>query len=196
MEVKRILTKKEQEKKTQRNQILIGIILIGLMVLSTAGYALTSGEKSGSRGNIEKIEYKGIIFIKNSDYWQFEKDGTAFTTRFNAQETEGLKILSYLKLNNYADKALYFVGDNNEAISELAGNLNDKALRIQKACLSEKDCKENFPVKSCDENIIIIKEPQNESDSIYRTNNCVFVVANNTEQVKYSDALLFKILGI
>ncbi len=195
--MKSIITKKEQEKKTQRNQIMIGIILIGLMLLSTAGYALSGGgDGSGGTSTTQKIDYNGISFVKNSEIWQFEKNGNVFTTRFNPQETQEIKVLSYLKLEDYNSKPLYFVGSNDEAIYELNRGLNDKVLRVQKACLSEKDCKDNFPVKDCNENIIIIQEPQNESENIYRTNNCVFIVANSTEQVKYSDALLFKILGI
>lgn len=195
IEVRKLLTKKEQQKKTQRNQILIGIILIGLMLLSTAGYAL-SGKESNTGTSASKINYKGIDFIQNSGYWQFQKDGLQYATRFNPQNTEGLKVLGFLKLEEYKSKPLYFVGENNDAIFELNRNLNDKALRVQKACLSGENCTDNFPVKECSENIIILKEPRDESESVYRINNCVYVVANISEQVKYSDALLFKILGI
>lgn len=194
--MQRLLTRIEQGKRTQRNQIMIGIILIGLMLLSTVGYALTSGERSGSGTEAKKIDYNGISFVKNSEFWQFEKDGSVYTVKFNPQETSEVKILGNMKLTDYQSKPLYFNGKNDEAVYELARGLNDKVLRIQKACLSSEDCTEDYPIKECNDNIIIIKKPENETENVYRINNCVYIVANITEQVKYSDALLFKILGI
>jgi hypothetical protein len=193
--MKKILTKTQREKGVKRNRLIIGMVLIGLMVLSTVGYALTGRGESSAR--TQNIKIRGVDFVKNDAYWQFSLNGQDYVTEYNPSEIKDIKTVEGLSLQNFQNKPLYFVGDN-EAISELARNLNNQALRVQKACLSEDDCKENSPIKNCSENnIIIVKEPdKNESQNIYKTDNCIFIIANSTEQAKYSDAFLFSVLNI
>ena len=193
--MKKIVLKSETEKKKNRNQFLIGVILVGLMLLSTAGYALTSkSDTSSSSGQV--VSYNGIKFIKNSAYWDFNFNGQNYETLYNPGETREVSISANLGSVNLQNKPIYFVGDD-ESIGELAKNLNSQVLRIQKACLSENNCSGNYPIKDCSDNVIIIKTPaENETSGISRTNNCIFIVSNSTEQTKYSDAFLFKVLGV
>ena len=195
--MQKILTRKEQEKRNRRNQLIIGIVLVGVMILSTAGYAITSNE--GGNSAEKKLNYNGVSFVYNSGYWYFSKGGNDFITRFNPKEIEGKSVLDVLKLNDYKDKALYIAGNKSESVFEIARNFNSNmVLRIQNACISEKDCDENLPIKDCSkDNVIVIKEPeQDEVESVYRVNNCVFIVANSSNQLEYTDAFLFKTFNI
>ena len=47
------MTKKEIEKKDTRNKTIIGLIMVAILVLSTAGYAFFSG----SEDTIKKVKY-------------------------------------------------------------------------------------------------------------------------------------------
>lgn len=197
--MKKILTKTEQEKRKNRNQLIIGIILVGLMVLSTAGYALTSRSEQNSGGNSQSINYNGIQFIQeSSDYWQFTLNGVTYQTTYNPDETKDINISTRVSLASLKDNTLYFVGDNRDsAISEIGSNLNSQVLRIQKACLTQSDCPGDYPIKDCSNDLIIFENSSViEPNGISQRNNCIFVLSNDTEQVRYSDALLFKILNI
>ena len=190
------MTREEQAKKTKRNQLIIGILLILLMTLSTVGYALsTRNENSES-----KIVYKNIEFIKNSEYWYFNSNGQQFVTKYNPQETENVSVgFLYLKLNDYSNEPLYFVGNFPDAGYELKRNLYPFALRIQDACIKGINCSiENLPVKNCSsDNVIIIKEPiKGDKERISQEDKCAFINANFENQTIYADAFLFKILGI
>jgi hypothetical protein len=184
-----------KKDKSKQNQLILGVFLIIVMLFSILGYAL--GGRDGE--NNEKIEYDEIEFIRdNSGYWNFNVQGYDFMTKYNPQEVENISFFNSLTFNNYNNKPLYFVSEFNEPNYEISRNLNQFVLRIQGGCLSEKNCEKSFPIKNCSiDNIIIINEPLLEGvEEIYQRDNCVFIVASFENQTRYSDAFLFKILGI
>lgn len=194
--MKSIITRGEQERKTKRNQLIMGVILILIMTLSTLGYALSTKENESESG---KIKYNGIEFIKNSDYWNFNFQGRDFITKYNPKETKNVSMgFVYSKINDFTNEPLYFVGNFQEANFELKRNFYNSALRMQDACISGINCSiENLPVKNCSsDNVIIIQESKNKKESVYQENKCIFIFANSNNQTMYADALLFKILGI
>jgi len=193
--MKKILTKEEKIKRENRKQIIVGIVLILLMILSTVGYALTSKNEE----EIKKINYNGIKFKKNGDYWIFNSNGYDFISTYSPIEVENIDT-SNIKLyfSEYVNNPLYFVTDYNQPDQEISRNFDRVVLRIRNACINSSNCTEDLPIKSCSEdNIIIFREPiGNESERIYQEKKCVFVVSKRENQIMYSDALLFKILGI
>jgi len=201
--MRKIISKQEKDKKTKRNQLIIGGALILIMIFSTLGYALSGRGDDKTKEN--KIDYNGIEFIKdNSEYWYFKIQEQQFITRNNPEEISDINFLSYLTLNDYSNKPLYFVGDIGEGSSEIARNLIDRyVLRIQQACLDKEDCEGNFPIKNCSvDNLIIFKEILNnkteskEMETMYQEENCVFIYSQYKNQTKYADKFLFSLLEI
>ena len=72
-------------------------------------------------------------------------------------------------------------------------NLGGIIERTQYACIEE--CKEEWPVKSCETNRIIIINEANET-LIKQEKNCIFIYAEKDEILRASDAFIFKIFGI
>lgn len=189
------MTKEEQEKKNKRNQFIIGIILILVMILSTAGYAITSGDKVEN----DKIKYNGIDFVQKDGYWYFDKDGQQFATVYNPIETENISVSFFAPgWIDYSDKPLYFVGNFQEPNYEIKRNMYNLVLRIADACLIGENCTQDLPLKNClEDNVIIIQEPEKEEgETIKKNEKCVFIRADIQNQTRYADAFLFKILGI
>ena len=195
--MQKIITQEEKERKIKRNQLVIGIVLIGLMVLSSLSFAFINNTTNIN----EKIEYKGIKFVADGNgYWSFNIQGTDFLTKYNPKETEDISYLNYKNINEYSNKPLYLIGDNGEHFSEISRNLNNIALRINNACLEgDSKCTKNninFPIKKCSsDNIIIIMNVEG-IEKIYNKENCVFIETNYANQVRYADRFLFSILGI
>jgi hypothetical protein len=197
--MKKIITKEESERKNQRNQLIVGGILILLMVLAVFGYALTVNENSSLSGS-KKIKYKDITFIKNTDsldYWQFQYQGYNFITKYNPNEVENISFFSYVTIMDYVNKPLYYVGNDGENNMEILRNLNSFVVRIGEACI-DKNCSGDLPVKNCSiDNVIVIKElVGNEEERIYQEEKCTFIIARYENMARYEDAVLFKILGI
>src|SRR3989344_157785 len=101
MEVKKIVTKTDAEKKTRRNQFIIGGILIFVMFFSVLGY--TFGD--GGNGDIKKINYKGYEFIYENGFWKVNVGNFNFFFTYNPEEV--WKSDSNLNLlNKYSGKPL------------------------------------------------------------------------------------------
>lgn len=194
--MKKIVTKEQRARQVKRNQLIIGGALILLMVFSTLGYAL-SGRTRGDQD--KKIEYKGIEFVQDSGYWFFQYNGNQFITVYNPEEVKDFPFFSYLSIESYRNQALYFAGEYGEPVLEISRNLKDFVSRMQNACIPDVNCtSEDLPVKNCSaENIIVIREPkENEKESIYQEENCVFIISSYQNQTKYADSFLFSILRI
>jgi len=188
--MRRILSKKEQKSKERFKQILVGIVLIFILTLSILGYSLLGKEGTSQE---EKIVYNGIEFIKMNDFWVLEQGDLQFIFKYNPKEVE--KIDSQINyIDSYYNKPLYISSENTEAITEIYMNMNNLVLRMQNACLSEENCEGDLPVKSCDDNFIIIKE--SNITGITQNQSCVFIEGPKESLVRLSDEFLFKTLGI
>jgi len=195
--MRKIISREEKDKKTRRNQLILGAILILIMLFGYGAISLNSKDDTNEES---RIGYNGIEFVKdNSGYWNFEVQGEQFITLNNPEEISNISFLSHLNLNYYSNKPLYFVGDIGEGSSEISRNLAERfVLRIQQACLNEEECLGNFPIKNCSsDNIIIFKEiADNETEKMYWEENCVFINSQYANQTKYADKFLFSLLGI
>lgn len=192
MRIRKITSKDDEEKRKKRNGWIIGIILIAVMLFSVLGYSFGGGEKNSST----KITYNDFEFLKQNDFWVLEKDGSYFIFTYNPKQVEEVSSnLNYLE--RYKNKPLYIFSEDSEAELEIYRNLfyqNKIVQRFQEACPEGEKCEGNIPVKTCEDNFIIIKE--NEKNEIIQEKNCVFIRGETGNLTKYSDEFLFKILGI
>lgn len=192
----------DRDKESKRNQILVGVVLILLMLFSTVGFAFSFGIS----GNVvEEIEYNGIDFAQdpNNGYWTFEVNGKQFYTVYNPEEVAEINFVNPKTVGNYANKPLYFVGEAGDSFSELYRTLSEYVLRVGGACLDDT-CEEDYPLKSCGvDNVVIIEEifPNEDGEfvgeeEIVTDANCVYIKAKPQNLVRYVDAYLFSLLGI
>lgn len=200
-EIRKIITKEEQERKKKRNYIIIVVILVLLMVVSPAGYSLFNND-SGNSVNSNIVDYNGARFYKNENGdWQFSYNGQNFIAKYNPLELSDIKVSTGLYISNYKDQVLYLEFNNSRAgADEISYNLfqlNQIPNRVSRACLNES-CGIDAPVKSCSEDKIIsfLQPLSGEEEKVYKDGNCVFIVANETNELKYTDAFLYNLLGI
>jgi len=181
------MTREEREREARRNQILISSILVVIMVLSTLGYAFYNS-------STEKIKYNGIKFYYQEGFWNFKINEIEFSTSYNPKETENISIEVTKTLNDYNGKPLYFSYDSDyDSIQEIARNIGRFVLRIQEVCLDNENCEEDIPIKNCSDNIIIIRE--GEENVVREEDKCVYIIYKENP-ILTSDAFIFKILGI
>ncbi|MEK6914194.1 MAG: hypothetical protein AABW83_00940 [Nanoarchaeota archaeon] len=197
--MKKIINYEERKKIAKRNQLIVGILLIFLMIFSTIGFAFNF---NGNENDTEKIKYKDIEFVRDvNGYWTFNFNSNKFYTLYNPQEVSDIQFSTSENIEKYNNKPLYFVGNVGDGFSELYRSLDNYALRISNACL-DKECKENYPIKNCDsDNIIIIRniieiEDMNIKEEIISEKNCVYITVKKENEAKYADAYLFSLLDI
>lgn len=186
-----IESKKNVEKRKKKNQFIIGGILIVIMMGSTFGIIVNS---FGDKSNINKIEYNGYEFIESNGFWITKIGSYEFMFRYNPTQVE--KIDAQVRyLNSYSGLPVYIFSEDYVSEVEIYRNLAKVVQRFQGACLSEEEnCPENWPIKDCSNNFIIIKEA-NES-KIYQNENCVFIEGKQENLTQMTDEFLFLILDI
>lgn len=160
---------------------------MAVMLFSVLGYGIGGGGTSGNQ-----ITYNGIEFFEQGEFWLANIGGVNFIFQNNPEEILGISE-NLNGLENYYNKPLYIFSENLEAEGEIYKNLNPFAQRIQKACLDE-DCGENYPIKTCSDNFVVIKE--SEISRIYQQENCVFIEGKSEDLIMLSDEFLFKILDV
>ncbi len=185
------MTREEKERKEKQTKTLVGLILTVLMVGSIVGYAFY--QKDGRRA--ENIDYKGIKFnLKEDGLWHFKIQNQEFSTIYNPKQTENVSGFLIMNIQGYMGKPLYFsYNSNREGVNEMIRNIGRFAARIQYACIDE--CEENWPVKNCSEDNIIIIKRINET-LIKQEENCVYILAKEEDEARACDAFIFKIFGL
>jgi hypothetical protein len=190
--MRKIVSKKQEDKKRKRNQLAVGGVLILIMFMSVLGYSIGKDQNNSN----EKVTYNGFNFIKEDNLWILNKDNFKFYFQYNPNEVE--KISTTLKLlDKYTDKPLYVYSANSETEAEIYRNLfyyNKIVQRIQNACPEGEKCSSELPIKTCSDNFIIIKE--SNSSSVKQDNNCVFIEGKSEDLIKIIDSFLFKITGV
>ena len=190
--MRKIISKKIEDKKNQKKQLLVGALLILIMALSTIGYSLKNGQKEDTK----ELMYNNIKFTQINNLWNAKIGNYQFYFSYNPTEVE--EVNSTLNfLNNYNNAPLYIYSENSDVTMEIYRNLvyyNGIVERMQEACLEGESCAEGVPIKNCTNNFIIIKK--SITKEIRQEENCVFISGNDEELVKMSDGFLFKIMGI
>jgi len=185
--MRKIKTADEVEKVQRRNNLILGIVLISLLVLSTLGYSIFSrSDDSDSGENSEG-------FVKQGDYWVLNSGENNFYFKNLPSGVANVSVLGEYDIQDYLEKVVYFVNSNDGA-NEILVNLGDYFLRYQEACLEGLICEGDLPVKNCSsDNVIIFANVDKEITEVYKDENCVFISGNS---VAGADAFLYKILGI
>jgi len=188
--MRRLVSKEEEERKRKRNQIIAGVVLAVVMILSTIGFAI-QGNSSSSTDIISENQttYNGFTFINQNGLWTLEN----FIFRYNPNEVENISS-GINKLSSYEGKPAYVYSEDSEAEAEIAVNIGQVAQRIQKACPKDENCTEDIPVKTCSDNFIIIKE--SDISSIVQNNSCVLINGPKENLTLLADGFLFKTLGV
>ncbi|MFH1326738.1 MAG: hypothetical protein ABIH59_01260 [archaeon] len=197
--MRKITTRKDKEKKKRRTQIIVGVILVGVMLFSVLGYSFQGQEEPVSK----TVNYKGFEFFPQNNFWFLEMGSFQFLFKYNPKEVPNID-KEINKLSSYANKPLYISSSNQEAEFEIYNNLDQVILRRQYACLNlgnissnayePIECAEELPIKTCEDNFIIIQE--SDVQEIAQEGNCVFIKGPIENLTKITDEFLFKIIGI
>jgi len=185
--MRKIETQAEIDKRRNRNQFIVGIVLVGLIVLSTLGYSLMSGNADDEESRVKE---NGIDFFRQNGRWVTQINGAVFGFIYLPSEVSDINVNTSISFGEYSGQPLYFVSPN-EGANEVLVNLGNYILRYQGACLENETCEGDFPIKNCDDNLIIFLS--GNSNEVYQDGNCVFIVGDS---LRATDAFLYKLLQI
>jgi len=186
--MRKIKSQKQIEKGQKRNQLILALIFISLLVASTAGYSFSSKERNDDE-ELETQNYTGLTFTKQNNYWLTTLDNQQYMFNNLPNELTQVKMNFTITLANYSNRPLYIVNPNQNK-DLLLSNLNHFFQRYQEASLEQTE--KDIPIKNCSiDNIIIFKE-SNET-KITQNENCIYLEGNQSEAV---DKFIYTLFGI
>lgn len=198
--MQRIETSEQKEKREKRRQMITGVVLVVILLLSTAGYSIMDRSKENAA---EKERYNNFEFVSSGELWRLQ--GSSLSTRYLPGEVENISYSAALQQGQFAGRDVYFVAFSEGAkiaANEIARNL--PALRFQLACLPEQanmsECAD-LPVKNCGSIVLAIDEKRLNNTSsmqerIYQQENCIFLEVSTKNLIRAADRVLFGIYGV
>lgn len=213
VQMRKIESKAEMQKKQRKNQLIVGVILVAIMVLSTAGYSIMDRGETETGGT---ETYNNFKFASVAGRWGVQKQGFNLATRYLPKEVENISYQAAISANSFNGKEVYFVALSDDAkmvANEVATNL--PVLRAQFACIEDDanrtECSD-LPLKTCSNFVFIIDEKRfnNASSSInnsanfntpikpkiYQKENCITIEASSKDMMRAADRFLFGAYGI
>lgn len=193
--MRKIQTEDQVKKKQRRNQWIIGIVLIVVMLGSSFAIIVDS---FGSQKE-KKVVYNNVVFQQSNGLWFAQKDGFNLISYYTPFQTENISS-SVKSIDNYRNKPLYIYSESREAEIEIYRNFDPQTnaiiQRIQQACPEKTLCSNELPNKDCKNNFIIIKYSPENQTKISQIDSCVLIESSPEKILETTDEYLFKVLSI
>lgn len=189
--MRKIIPRHKEAKRKRRKQIIVGIVLIFIMLVSIFGYSF-----GNTANRKEEVVYNGIKFVKEEGIWKANFKDLYLLLMNNPSQIFNIDYNLNL-VNNYYGKPLYIYSEDSNSEIEIYRNLfyyNQIVQRMQPACFDGQECSEDLPMKTCEDNFIIIKE--DEKNEVIQEDNCIFISGNKEELSGLTDGFLLKIIGL
>ena len=180
--MKRIETLEIREQKAKRRQMIVSSVLILLMLGSSLGYALLSGNFTSRTDNSSGNE--GAV----NGRWFYDTSAGTFNFAVSLTSAANIGTPVTKTIGSYQGQTLY-VDDQTGILESEAGIIIGRIVsKIQPACYGS--CTRDLPEKDCSSLIITFNE--SEEQRITEKDNCIFISGNITT----IDAFFYKVTGI
>jgi len=182
--MRRILTHEELEKKQKIRNIIISIILLGIMLFSTIGFAFVYYESDSSTNGQTNSKVQNL-----GDRWTADYNGQQLMFSSSPESVNATKLFFLIDLSQYYGKTLYIDSESEPIYNEIAANIGPYTQRVQYACYDDCD---NSPYvqKNCSDNLIVYR--QKNENKVYQNNTCLFIEGD----IRAVDAFLYRIFGL
>ena len=179
----RSLVSKNSHRRTRRNQIILGLLLVFIMFSSTIAYAFQTVLFSGNPQEevTESVEYNGYNFNEQNGFWFLDSEKGNFVFRYNPHEVPVYPLTK--KLVDFEDENLVVSSSVTGAETELRINLAP----FVEGILTSNEI-------NCNQNTIVLLEK--EQENIYEQENCIFIEGPTEQLIRLTDSFLFEILDI
>lgn len=193
--MRNIETEAQIKKRQRRNQWIIGIVLIVVMLGSSFGIIVDSFGKQKS----QKIIFNGVEFQQSNGLWFAQKNGFNIVSYYNPFQTENISS-TVKKVASYKNKPLYIYSESQEAEIEIYRNFNPQVNniveRIQQACPEGENCSVEIPIKDCSNNFIIVRYSKTNETTITQNDSCVLIESAPEKVLETTDEYLFKLFEV
>lgn len=178
--MQKIIAAEVAERKAERTRRLISMILLGILLLSSASYAFIFYQ------DYETTQPTDSTQTPDGRYQTTVGDKT-FVFTHSPSTVASIPVTFYATPQSLVSAPLYVVSDSEAITAELSYTLG-QFTRLIPACLGP--CAFDLPEKTCVDNMIVWN--QTETNRVYQEENCIMIEGD----LRAVDAFLFKFLGI
>lgn len=174
--MRKLQTPEEKEKREKTTKAILGIALMALLLLSTAGYAFYGSEKTEDKTNEPYFD---------GNYWIYPVSGTYLSLSTEPQKLQ--EALGLFRLpQGYAPSSSFYLATNPETRNYMSGNLG-QFFNVINACYGS--CEEDLPEKDCSEPMIIYTT--SDSNRVSINESCLLIEGSQ----EYLDAFIYSFSG-
>lgn len=182
--MRKIESKELSDARSKRRTRILTFILLGMLILSSAGYAFFSNPDDA--GDQQDSPY-GVRNLGGVWGLQYGERAHYFLT--SPETAKDVLIDMQKSLGDYAGTTVYVAAENKGILNEIASNLQPYTSRLQEACYG--NCTANdLPEKDCSSNLIIWVESSQKR--VYQNQNCIFIEGD----MSAADAFLYRLFGV
>jgi len=181
--IRRLQTKEELNRKRKRNNKILSLTMLSILLFSTIGYAFfINPDSSSSNSNQEQNSDPAP-----SDKISFQYQGTQFILTSTLSQIKDIPVDITISPESYVNQPIYTDIKNEGVLKEIALNLGKISAAVQKACYGK--CEENLPEKDCTSNLIVWNQSINKK--VYQKDKCIFIEGDITS----ADAFIYKLFN-
>lgn len=181
LEIRKLRSAEEIEKRRKRNVLIASIVLIAILVFSTAGY-FSVGEENEETSSSKVREIGGE--------WTMDYNGNYLRFSSPPEAAENVSLSSFKTIQDYNGQIVYIDSESDAVAYQISLDMGRYVGRIQAACYG--NCTKNLPEKNCTDSKMIIFRKSDDISKVYEEQNCVFIEGN----LKTADAFLYRIFGV
>lgn len=177
-----IETHEVREAQKKRRRIILSVLMIVILMGSTAGYAISLFVDDGlTQTPVDKPYFNGAS-------WIVPASGQLFALQSSPDDVRNVTLEGTFTASNYQGKTIYIAAESPSIVQEIGGVMTFLAQRVQEACYS--DCESStLPEKDCSSTMIVWIP--SETRRVYTNASCTIIEGDYIAV----DALLYKILG-
>lgn len=181
--MRKILSPKEIESKRKRNNSVIAVIMLGVLLAGTIGYGFMSSLRT--QDNTDDNQDTNIRQV--GDRWEVKHNNNIFYLDNSLDEVKNISVTTHSTIYNLADSKLYIASDNQAVLNEIASVLS-KYTTTQQACYGPCPDNPDLPEKNCTSNLIVWQD--STENKVYQEENCIFIEGD----LQAVDAFLYTLL--
>jgi len=191
--IRKLESKKDQDKKRKRNNFILSLVLIVVLFGSIFGTFLNLFGNNSEDST--QLSYRGIPMSQQGNLFVLALGDRAFYFTTNPNEVVSYDVNISKTIPAFVGKPFYIDSFDYGVAQELAQNFQGYPERIATACINETDCvDESAPIKTCQDNIIIVRE--SKENKVYEVENCIYIEGTDEDLIKMTDAFILKALGL
>lgn len=181
--MRKITSVEEQARKERRRIRALSLLMLLILLGSTAGFAFISYQQDSPTAAPGEGEVQDT-----GNGWQLRWQGQTFSLRASPSAVADIPVSATHTIDNYAGQALYVDAESDAILAELSSTLGRYASRFQPACYGR--CKRDLPEVNCSANVIVWRSA--EEGGVRQEESCVFIEGD----IRAVDAFIYRALGV